>query len=257
MGCCDCQVRSTKFGFKNGIVTDGLDSRPERIRAVVEQSLARMNTDYIDLLYQHRVDPAVPMEEVAGAVKDLIAAGKVRYFGLSEASADAIRRAHTVQPVSALQSEYSLWWREPKTVIFPVLRELGIGFVPFSPLGKGFLTGAMTTDTPLADDDFRKNLPRFQKDAMRHNAALLEVMDAVARRHGATKAQIALAWVLAQQPWIAPIPGTTKRHRLEENLTAVNIALTAADLGELDEALRRIEIVGHRYTAASQRMVTR
>lgn len=181
-------VIATKFGFKNGIVADGLDSRPERIRAVVEQSLARMNTDYIDLLYQHRVDPAVPMEEVAGAVKDLIAAGKVRYFGLSEAGADAIRRAHAVQPVSALQSEYSLWWREPEAAVFPVLRELGIGFVPFSPLGKGFLTGAMTTDTPLADDDFRKNLPRFQKDAMRHNAALLEVMDAVARRHGATKA---------------------------------------------------------------------
>ena len=250
-------VIATKFGFKNGIVTDGLDSRPERIRAVVEQSLARMNTDYIDLLYQHRVDPAVPMEEVAGAVKDLIAAGKVRYFGLSEAGADAIRRAHAVQPVSALQSEYSLWWREPEAAVFPVLRELGIGFVPFSPLGKGFLTGAITTDTPLADDDFRKNLPRFLKDAMRHNAALLEVMDAVARRHGATKAQIALAWVLAQQPWIVPIPGTTKQHRLEENLTTANIALTAADLGELDNALRRIEIVGHRYTAASQRMVNR
>ena len=214
-------VIATKFGFKNGDL--------ENVKFLV----------------------------FAGAVKDLIAAGKVRYFGLSEAGADAIRRAHAVQPVSALQSEYSLWWREPEAAVFPVLRELGIGFVPFSPLGKGFLTGAMTTDTPLADDDFRKNLPRFQKDAMRHNAALLEVMDAVARRHGTTKAQIALAWVLAQQPWIVPIPGTTKQHRLEENLTAANIALTAADLGELDDALRRIEIVGHRYTAASQRMVNR
>ena len=248
---------ATKFGFKNGLVADGLDSRPERIRAVVDQSLSRMGTDYIDLLYQHRVDPAVPMEEVAGAVKDLIAAGKVRFFGLSEAGAEAIRRAHAVQPVSALQSEYSLWWREPEASVFPVLVKLGIGFVPFSPLGKGFLTGAMSAGQPLADDDFRKVLPRFQADAMRHNAALLDVIDTVARRHGATKAQVALAWVLAQQPWIAPIPGTTKMHRLEENLAAADLTLTAADLGELDEALRKIEIVGHRYSEAAQKLVNR
>ncbi|MBH5328954.1 aldo/keto reductase [Eikenella sp. S3360] len=250
-------VVATKFGFKNGIVAEGLDSRPERIRAVVDQSLSRLNTDYIDLLYQHRVDPAVPMEEVAGAVKNLIAEGKVKYFGLSEAGAESIRRAHAVQPVSALQSEYSLWWREPEAEIFPVLSELGIGFVPFSPLGKGFLTGAITAGSQISDGDFRKNLPRFQEDAMKQNAALLDVIDAVARRHGATKAQIALAWVLAQKPWIAPIPGTTKMHRLEENLAAADITLTAADLSELDEALRRIEIVGHRYTEASQKMVNR
>ena len=250
-------VIATKFGFKNGLVADGLDSRPERIRAVVDQSLARMGTDYIDLLYQHRVDPAVPMEEVAGAVKDLIAAGKVRFFGLSEAGAEAIRRAHAVQPVSALQSEYSLWWREPEASVFPALVKLGIGFVPFSPLGKGFLTGAMSAGQPLADDDFRKALPRFQADAMRHNAALLDVIDTVARRHGATKAQVALAWVLAQQPWIAPIPGTTKLHRLEENVAAARLSLSAADLAELDEALRKIEIVGHRYSEAAQKLVNR
>ncbi len=253
----DQVVVATKFGFKNGVVADGLDSRPERIRAVVEQSLARLGTDYIDILYQHRVDPAVPVEEVAGAVKDLIDEGKVKYFGLSEAGADAIRRAHAVQPVSALQSEYSLWWREPEESVFAVLEELDIGFVPFSPLGKGFLTGAITPDTKLEDGDFRKTLPRFQEDAMRRNTALLAEVEAVAQRHGASKAQTALAWVLAQKPWIAPIFGTTKPHRLRENLAAADVALSAADLAELDKALANIEIVGHRYTEASQKMVNR
>lgn len=253
----DKVVVATKFGFKNGVVADGLDSRPERIRAVVEQSLSRLGTDYIDLLYQHCVDPAVPMEEVAGAVKDLIDEGKVKYFGLSEAGEDAIRRAHAVQPVSALQSEYSLWWREPEASVFAILEELDIGFVPFSPLGKGFLTGAVQNNSQLEDGDFRKNLPRFQEDAMRQNAALLEAVDALAKRHGASKAQIALAWVLAQKPWIAPIFGTTKPKRLAENLAAADVALTAADLAELDKALAEIEIVGHRYTEASQKMVNR
>ena len=250
-------VVATKFGFKNGNVPDGLDSRPERIRQVVEQSLRRMGTDYIDLLYQHRVDPQVPIEEVAGAVKDLIAEGKVKYFGLSEAGADVIRRAHAVQPVSALQSEYSMWWREPEESVFPVLEELGIGFVPFSPLGKGFLTGAMTSAAALADNDFRKNLPRFQQENMDKNAALLAVIEAVAERKQAGKAQIALEWVLAQKPWIAPIPGTTKAHRLQENLGAAEVVLSENDLQQLDTALQALEISGHRYTEAMQKLVNR
>lgn len=253
----DQVVVATKFGFRNGNVPEGLDSRPERIRQVVEQSLQRMGTDHIDLLYQHRVDPAVPIEDVAGTVKDLIAEGKVKYFGLSEAGVDIIRRAHAVQPVSALQSEYSLWWREPEEQIFPVLQELGIGFVPFSPLGKGFLTGTINSNSQLEDGDFRKTLPRFQQEAMQQNAALLDVVDAVAQRHKATKAQVALAWVLAQKPWIAPIPGTTKMHRLEENLAAADVKLETADLQALSEALHRIRIVGHRYTEAQQKMVNR
>lgn len=250
-------VVATKFGFKNGNVPDGLDSRPERIRQVVDQSLRRMGTDYIDLLYQHRVDPQVPIEEMAGAVKDLIAEGKVKYFGLSEAGADVIRRAHAVQPVSALQSEYSMWWREPEESVFPVLEELGIGFVPFSPLGKGFLTGAMTSAATLADNDFRKNLPRFQQENMDKNAALLAVIEAVAERKQAGKAQIALAWVLAQKPWIAPIPGTTKAHRLQENLGAAEVVLSENDLQQLDTALQALEISGHRYTEAMQKLVNR
>lgn len=253
----DQVVVATKFGFRNGNVPEGLDSRPERIRQVVEQSLQRMGTDHIDLLYQHRVDPAVPIEDVAGTVKDLIAEGKVKYFGLSEAGVDIIRRAHAVQPVSALQSEYSLWWREPEEQIFPVLQELGIGFVPFSPLGKGFLTGTINSNSQLEDGDFRKTLPRFQQEAMQQNAALLDVVDAVAQRHKATKAQVALAWVLAQKPWIAPIPGTIKMHRLEENLAAADVKLETADLQALSEALHRIRIVGHRYTEAQQKMVNR
>lgn len=250
-------VIATKFGFKNGSPAEGMDSRPERIRQVVEQSLKRMNTDYIDLFYQHRVDPAVPIEEVAGTVKELIAEGKVKYFGLSEAGVEVIRRAHAVQPVSALQSEYSMWWREPEQEILPALEELGIGFVPFSPLGKGFLTGAINDAAQLGDGDFRKTLPRFQQEALQKNATLLEVIEAVAARKKATKAQIALAWVLTQKPWIAPIPGTTKPHRLQENLAAAEVVLDTADLAELDKALKAIEITGHRYNEASQKMVNR
>lgn len=234
-----------------------LDSRPERIREMVEQSLKRMGTDRIDLLYQHRVDPEVPMEEVAGAVKDLIAEGKVRYFGLSEAGVAAIRRAHAVQPVSALQSEYSLWWREPEAEIMPLLQELGIGLVPYSPLGRGFLTGALQSTAQLDDTDFRKTLPRFQEEALRKNAALLELIEAVAERRQASKAQIALAWVLAQKPWTVPIPGTTRMHRLEENLAAADVVLDEKDLHSLNEALQRVAIVGDRYGEAFQKMVNR
>lgn len=253
----DQVVIATKFGFRNGRVADGLDSRPERIREVVEQSLKRMGTDRIDLLYQHRVDPEVPMEEVAGAVKDLIAEGKVRYFGLSEAGVAAIRRAHAVQPVSALQSEYSLWWREPEAEIMPLLQELGIGLVPYSPLGRGFLTGALQSTAQLDDTDFRKTLPRFQEEALRKNAALLDLIEAVAERRQASKAQIALAWVLAQKPWIVPIPGTTRMHRLEENLAAADVVLDEKDLHSLNEALQRVEIVGDRYGEAFQKLVNR
>ena len=242
-------VIATKFGFKDGNAMAGVDSRPERIRVVVEQSLRHLRTDYIDLLYQHRVDPAVPMEDVAGTVKNLIAEGKVRHFGLSEAGVDSIRRAHAVQPVAALQSEYSLWWREPEQAILPLLQELGIGFVPFSPLGKGFLTGAITASTEFAADDFRQQVPRFSAEARETNQVLVEAITEMAASQNATPAQVALAWLLAQQPWIVPIPGTTQLHRLIENLGAVQLQLSAADLNRIHEVLARIPVQGARYPA--------
>lgn len=229
----DKVVIATKFGFKNGHADAGLDSRPERIRAVAEASLARLKTDRIDLFYQHRVDPAVPIEEVAGTVKELIAEGKVKHFGLSEAGADTIRRAHAVQPVTALQSEYSLWWREPETSVLPTLEELGIGFVPFSPLGKGFLTGAINAETQFSDDDFRNQVPRFAAEARQANQALVERIQAIAADKDATPAQVALAWLLSRKPWIVPIPGTTKLHRLEENLGGAAVSLNSDDLGKV------------------------
>jgi pyridoxine 4-dehydrogenase len=250
-------VVATKFGFKNGEPPQGLDSRPEAIRAVAEASLKRLKTDRIDLFYQHRMDPNVPIEDVAGTLKDLIAEGKVRHFGMSEAGADAIRRAHAVQPVAALQSEYSLWWREPEKEILPLLEELGIGFVPFSPLGRGFLTGAIDADTTFADDDFRKGLPRFSEENRKANAQLVAVLGTIADGKGATRAQIAIAWLLAQKPWIVPIPGTTKLNRLEENVGAANVVLTATDLQAIDSALKAIEIVGDRYPAHLQKAVNR
>jgi pyridoxine 4-dehydrogenase len=250
-------VIATKFGFKNGEPPQGLDSRPETIRAVAEASLKRLKTDRIDLFYQHRIDPNVPIEDVAGTLKDLIAEGKVRHFGMSEAGADAIRRAHAVQPVAALQSEYSLWWREPEKEILPLLEELGIGFVPFSPLGRGFLTGAIDADTTFADDDFRKGLPRFSEENRKANAQLVAVLGKIADGKGATRAQIAIAWLLAQKPWIVPIPGTTKLNRLEENVGAANVVLTATDLQAIDSALKAIEIVGDRYPAHLQKAVNR
>ncbi len=253
----DRVVIATKFGFRNANPQDGLDSRPETIRAVADASLRRLRTDVIDLFYQHRVDPDVPIEEVAGAVRDLIAAGKVRHFGLSEAGAATVRRAHAVQPVAAVQSEYSLWWRSPETDLFPTLAELGIGFVPFSPLGRGFLTGAITADTTFSPTDFRNNVPRFAADARRANLALVERLAAIAADKGATPAQIALAWLLAQQPWIVPIPGTTKLHRLEENIGAADLALTEADLNAIADALAAIPVQGDRYPAQLTRMVGR
>ncbi|MDD1967068.1 aldo/keto reductase [Pseudomonas putida] len=253
----DQVVIATKFGFKNGEVPQGLDSRPENIRAVAEASLKRLKTDRIDLFYQHRVDPNVPIEEVAGTIKDLIAEGKVKHFGLSEAGVDSIRRAHAVQPVAALQSEYSLWWREPEKEILPLLEELGIGFVPFSPLGKGFLTGAIDASTTFAQDDFRNVAPRFTEENRKANARLVEVLGVLADDKVATRAQIAIAWLLAQKPWIAPIPGTTKLHRLEENNSAAAIELTVSDLHAIDSALRQIQIVGERYPAHLQKNVNR
>jgi pyridoxine 4-dehydrogenase len=253
----DQVVIATKFGFKNGEVPQGLDSRPENIRAVAEASLKRLKTDRIDLFYQHRVDPNVPIEDVAGTVKELIVEGKVKHFGLSEAGVDSIRRAHAVQPVAALQSEYSLWWREPEKEILPLLEELGIGFVPFSPLGKGFLTGAIDASTTFAQDDFRNVAPRFTEENRKANARLVEVLGVLADDKGATRAQIAIAWLLAQKPWIAPIPGTTKRHRLEENNGAAAIELTVSDLHAIDTALRQIQIVGERYPAHLQKNVNR
>lgn len=250
-------VIATKFGFKNGDVAQGLDSRPENIRAVAEASLKRLNTDRIDLFYQHRVDPNVPIEDVAGTVKALIAEGKVKHFGLSEAGVQTIRRAHAVQSVTALQSEYSLWWREPEADLLPVLEELGIGFVPFSPLGKGFLTGAIDDSTTFSEDDFRNKVPRFSEENRRANAQLVEVIGQIANGKGATRAQIALAWLLARKPWIVPIPGTTKRHRLEENNGAANIVLSAADLGAIESALQQIQVVGERYPAHLQQNVGR
>jgi aryl-alcohol dehydrogenase-like predicted oxidoreductase len=249
---------ATKFGFKieTGKQT-GLDSRPEHIREVAEASLKRLKVDSIDLFYQHRVDPAVPIEEVAGAVKKLIEQGKVKHFGLSEAGAKTIRRAHAVQPVTALQSEYSLWWREPETEVFPTLEELGIGFVPFSPLGRGFLTGKIDENTAFDAKDFRNNVPRFAPEARKANMALVEVLSAIAARKHATPAQLALAWLLAQKPWIVPIPGTTKLHRLEENIGAVSLELTADDLHEIADTVSKIGVTGARYTEQMQRLVGR
>ncbi|MHC9017108.1 aldo/keto reductase [Stenotrophomonas bentonitica] len=253
----DQLVIATKFGFKDGHADAGLDSRPERIRAVAEASLSRLKTDRIDLFYQHRVDPNVPIEDVAGTVKDLIAEGKVKHFGLSEAGVDAIRRAHAVQPVAALQSEYSLWWREPEQAVLPVLEELGIGFVPFSPLGKGFLTGAINVGTQFAADDFRNSVPRFAAEARQANQALVDRITAIAADKGATPAQIALAWLLARKPWIVPIPGTTRLHRLTENLGAAAVVLSEADLQQISAALDSIAIVGDRYNAERQKLVAR
>lgn len=255
-------VIATKFGFN--IDADGtqhqnppLNSRPEHIKQAVEGSLKRLKTDYIDLYYQHRVDREVPIEETAGAVKELIDAGKVRHFGLSEAGVEVIRRAHAVQPVTALQSEYSLWWREPETNIFPVLEELGIGFVPFSPLGKGFLTGKIDANTEFDKTDFRNTVPRFSEENRKSNQALVDLIGKFAAQKNATAAQIALAWVLAQRTWIAPIPGTTKLHRLEENLGAVNIQLTAEDLRELENLTKQIDVQGARYSENAQKMINR
>jgi len=243
----DQVVIATKFGFKNGVPAAGMDSRPERIREVAEGSLKRLNTDRIDLFYQHRVDPNVPMEEVAGAVKDLIDAGKVKHFGLSEAGAQSIRRAHAVQPVTALQSEYSLWWREPEAELLPTCEELGIGFVPFSPLGRGFLTGKVDETTAFAAGDIRSNYPRFSVEARKANQPLVEQIEALAVAKNVLPAQIALAWLLAQKPWIVPIPGTTKVPRLKENVGAASVELSAADLRRISEVLAQIKVQGERY----------
>jgi aryl-alcohol dehydrogenase-like predicted oxidoreductase len=243
----DHVVIATKFGFSDGDSTAGLDSRPERIRQVAEASLKRLRTDRIDLLYQHRVDPDVPIEDVAGTVKDLIREGKVKHFGMSEAGVPSIRRASAVQSVTALQSEYSLWWREPEREVLPACEELGIGFVPFSPLGKGFLTGAITEDTSFGASDFRNIVPRFAPEARKANQALVDLIGRIAAAKQASPAQIAIAWLLAQKPWIAPIPGTTKLHRLEENIGAVKVELTADDLREIDSALAGITVRGDRY----------
>ena len=243
----DRVVIATKFGFKDAIATAGLDSRPEHIREVVEASLRRLRTDRIDLLYQHRVDPQVPIEDVAGTVRELIHAGKVGHFGLSEAGAGTIRRAHAVQPVTALQSEYSLWWREPEREILPVLEELGIGFVPYSPLGRGFLTGRIDETTRFEPGDFRNVVPRFSAEARAANKALLDRLSGIAARTGTTPAQLALAWLLARKPWIVPIPGTTRLERLEENLAAASIALSPADLADIARALDSVPIQGDRY----------
>ncbi|WP_024352789.1 aldo/keto reductase [Brevundimonas naejangsanensis] len=253
----DQVVLATKFGFQDGDSTRPPDSRPERIRAVAEASLKRLRTDRIDLFYQHRVDPQVPIEEVAGAVKELIEAGKVKHFGLSEAGVDTIRRAHAIQPVAALQSEYSLWWREPEAQILPVLEQLGIGFVPFSPLGKGFLTGAITDRTEFADTDFRRSVPRFSEENRRANQTLIDRLDAIAAAKGATKAQIALAWLMAQKPWIVPIPGTTKKHRLEENLGAAELRLSPEDMVSISQSLGDVDVQGERYSAAAQARIDR
>ena len=250
---------ATKFGFALDTAGKqvGLDSRPSHIRDVVDASLKRLRVETIDLLYQHRVDKAVPIEDVAGTVKELIAAGKVKHFGLSEASAATIRKAHAVQPVTALQSEYSLWWREPETATWPTLEELGIGFVPFSPLGRGFLTGRMDDSTPFSANDFRNSLPRFSQENRKANQALVDLVKRVAAKKNASGAQIALAWILAQRPWIVPIPGTTKLPRLEENLGAIDVHLTPDDLREIDAALGTIQIAGMRYSAVSEAMVDR
>lgn len=252
----DKVVIASKFGFDVDHFP-ATNSRPSQIRAVAEASLKRLRTDVIDLLYQHRVDPNVPIEEVAGTVGDLVQEGKVRFFGMSEAGVESIRRAHATFPVTALQSEYSLWWRELEQTHFPVLEELGIGLVPFSPLGRGFLTGAIDHETEFEDGDFRKNLPRFANDARRANRALVDLIAAMADRKGKTPAQIALAWHLAQKPWIVPIPGTTKLHRLEENIAAADVALSESERDELNAAVAAIAVQGERYPAAMQRAVDR
>ena len=251
---------ATKFGFgfdDDGKPTGRLDSRPEHIRRTTERSLKRLRVETIDLLYQHRVDPEVPIEDVAGTVKELIAEGKVKHFGLSEAGVRTIRRAHAVQPMTALQSEYSLWWREPEAEILPTLEELGIGFVPFSPLGKGFLTGKIDETTTFDSSDFRNTVPRFSPENRKANQALVDLVARIAAKKKATPAQIALAWVLAQKPWIVPIPGTTKLHRLEENLAAAGVELTADDLREIDRGASELGVHGARYPESSQRMVDR
>jgi aryl-alcohol dehydrogenase-like predicted oxidoreductase len=248
---------ATKFGFENGIPSQGANSKPERIRAVAEASLKRLNIDVIDLFYQHRVDPKVPIEDVAGTVRDLIQEGKVKHFGMSEAGAANIRRAHAVQPVTALQSEYSLWWREPETEVIPTLEELGIGFVPFSPLGKGFLTGAISKDTQFDKTDFRNVVPRFSPENREANQMLVDLVSKFAQQKKATPAQIALAWLLTKKPWIVPIPGTTKLHRLEENIGAVNVRLTPDDLRALEMAASKIPVQGARYPEELQKLVGR
>ena len=258
--CRDQVVIATKFGFDVDPATGqqrGLNSRPDHIRQVAEASLKRLRTDRIDLFYQHRVDPNVPIEEVAGAVKDLIHAGKVRHFGLSEPGAQTIRRAHSVQPVCAVQSEYSLWWREPEAEILPTLEELGIGFVPFSPLGKGFLTGAISESTTFDSTDFRNVVPRFAPEARKANQAVVDLVGEIAARKRVTRAQVALAWVLARKPWIVPIPGTTKLHRLEENVAAADVELSSDDLSEIDRALSALTIQGARYPEHLQKLVGR
>lgn len=251
----DKVVIATKFGFREGDSTKGLDSRPERIRAVAEASLKNLDTDVIDLFYQHRVDPNIPMEEVAGTVRDLIREGKVRHFGLSEAGVKSIRAAHAVQPVTALQSEYSLWWREPEQEILPTLEELGIGFVPFSPLGKGFLTGTINETTQFDSTDFRNIVPRFSEENRKANQGMVDLLKSIAKEKNASPAQIALAWLLAQKPWIVPIPGTTKLHRLEENIGAVDIHLSREDLSAIEAAAAQIQIAGARYPERLQQMV--
>ena len=248
-------VIATKFGFKEGDSSKGQDSRPERIRAVAEESLRRLKTDVIDLFYQHRVDINVPMEDVAGTVKDLIAEGKVKHFGLSEAGVESIRKAHAIQPVTALQSEYSIWWREPELEILPTLEELGIGFVPFSPLGKGFLTGAITENTQFDPTDFRNIVPRFSEENRKANQKLVELLGAIATQKKATPAQIALGWLLAQKPWIVPIPGTTKSDRLTENIGGASIILSAAAIQEIDAAFAKTNVQGDRYPAHLQQRV--
>ena len=255
----DRVVIATKFGFAfepDGRIT-GLDSRPEQVRRVTEDSLRRLRTDVIDLYYQHRVDPAVPMADVAGTMQQLIQEGKVRHYGLSEAGVAAIRAAHAVHPVTALQSEYSLWWREPEAQIIPVLEELGIGFVPFSPLGRGFLTGKISAETTFEAGDFRTTVPRFSPENLKANQPLLDLLQQLATAQGATPAQVALAWVLAQKPWIVPIPGTTKRHRLDENLAAARLTLTPADLGRIDAALAALTVHGDRYSDGSKKWINR
>jgi aryl-alcohol dehydrogenase-like predicted oxidoreductase len=253
----DQVVIATKFGFVEGEPARGMDSRPERIREVADAALRRLRTEFIDLFYQHRVDPEVPIEDVAGTVAGLIREGKVRHFGLSEAGEKTIRRAHAVQPVTALQSEYSLWWREPERTVLPVLEELGIGFVPFSPLGRGFLTGAIDATTQFASDDFRNVVPRFASEARAANQALVDRLAAIAAAKGVTPAQIALAWILSRAPWIVPIPGTTKLHRLEENLAAAEVELTAGDLRQIETALAEIPVHGARYPPHLQQRVDR